>query len=86
VYQAPTSAGKTLVAELLAIRCLAQQKKCGMVVLPFVSLVLEKTLHLARVLGVGGWHVQAHYAGAPLTTVLDQKPDLSICTIEKVGD
>ena len=41
VYSAPTSAGKTLVAEVLMARTLVLQGKRAIIVLPYISLVLE---------------------------------------------
>ena len=38
--------GKTLVAEILLLRRVIQQKRKAIVVVPFVSLAREKTLYL----------------------------------------
>lgn len=61
VYCAPTSGGKSLVAEVLMLRCLHQGASAprargprrmarALVVLPYISIVNEKTEHLSHIL------------------------------------
>ena len=50
VYSAPTSAGKSAVAEVLMLRRLILTKRPALLVLPFVSLCAEKVAHLERLL------------------------------------
>lgn len=90
--KAPTSAGKTMgkppqkcasnsvVAELIVIRQTTINKKKCIIVLPFVSIVAEKTKHFRNILegekvGVGSFH-----GGARAVDLWD----IAICTIEKV--
>lgn len=50
VYCAPTSGGKSAVAEILMLRRLVTTGRTAMLVMPFVSLCDEKTIHLERLL------------------------------------
>jgi len=46
VYAAPTSAGKTMVAELLILKCILERKKKALFILPFVAVAREKVVYL----------------------------------------
>lgn len=60
VYSAPTSGGKSLVAEALAVRRLLQTGRTALVVLPYRALCEQKVAHFDRVLG-GRWPVKELY-------------------------
>ncbi|XP_049267146.1 DNA polymerase theta [Rhipicephalus sanguineus] len=85
VYSAPTSAGKTLVAEILMLKRILETKTKAFLVLPFVSLAREKELVLAELFGgcgvrVGGFLGQRRPPGG-LSGV-----DLAVCTIERANN
>ena len=84
VYSAPTSAGKTLIAELLALKCVLESNKKVIIILPFVSIVHEKLNYLRQIfepvgVRVGGFMGNQSPAGG-FTVV-----DIAICTIEKAN-
>ena len=84
VYSAPTSAGKTLIAELLALKCVLELRKKVLIILPFVSIAHEKSNYLQQVfepsgVKVGGFMGSQAPAGG-FTSV-----DIAICTIEKAN-
>jgi replicative superfamily II helicase/DNA polymerase I-like protein with 3'-5' exonuclease and polymerase domains len=85
VFAAPTSAGKTLVADILILRhAFSTFKKKVLVILPFVSLVREKMMNLQSVLE--GTHVQV---GGFMSTYHTKggfdAADIAICTVEKAN-
>ncbi|RXG58641.1 DNA polymerase theta [Armadillidium vulgare] len=85
VYSAPTSAGKTLVAEILLLKRVLEQKKKGVFILPFVSIAREKTYSLQRLFGVAGVRVEGFMGGQSPPGGF-QKTDIAICTIEKANN
>ena len=96
VYSAPTGAGKTLVAEVLAVRTLLHAGKRVLFVVPYVSIVIEKVDYFSRLYGQEGIPVQGYCSGAPPRGGLSNSmaswctegsslPELSVCTIEKAS-
>ncbi|XP_012942327.1 DNA polymerase theta [Aplysia californica] len=82
IYSAPTSAGKTLVAELLMLKRVVETKKKALIILPFVSVAREKMYSLQSLfqdagIKVGGYMGSYSPAGG-LSNV-----DIAVCTIEK---
>ncbi len=63
VYSAPTSAGKTLVAELLMLKRVLLTKKKAIYILPFVSVAREKMFHLQVKVSSSSYLLRPCYTG-----------------------
>ena len=84
VYSAPTSAGKTLIAELLSLKCVLEQRKKVLMILPFVSIVHEKTTYLQSLFEQVGVKVGGFMGGQSPQGGLSAV-DIAVCTIEKAN-
>ncbi|KAI6652765.1 DNA polymerase theta-like [Oopsacas minuta] len=84
IYSAPTSSGKTLVAEMLILKRILEVKKKAIYVLPYISIVNEKVHHLKQLLKGCGLRVGGFMGGS---TPRGGFPDIDIavCTIEKAN-
>lgn len=85
VYSAPTSAGKTLVAEILAIKTVLERKKKVVFILPFVSVVREKMFYFQDVLSINGIRVEG-FMGSYNPPGGFKNVQVAICTIEKANN
>ena len=84
VFSAPTSAGKTFVAELLALKCILESKKKVVIILPFVSIAHEKANYLQSIFEPNGVKVGA-FVGGQSPAGGFSSVDIAICTIEKAN-
>lgn len=84
VYCASTSAGKSLVAELLMLRRVLSTGKKALLVLPYVTLCSEKANHLQALLQPLGKQVRGFY-GTQGGSSLPQDTSVAVCTIEKAN-
>nr|CAD7409223.1 unnamed protein product [Timema poppensis] len=84
VYSAPTSAGKTLVAEILTIKTVLERKKKALIILPFVSVVREKMFYFQDLLETSGVRVEGLMGGHSIPGGF-KSVDIAICTIEKAN-
>ncbi|XP_037381368.1 DNA polymerase theta isoform X2 [Talpa occidentalis] len=84
VYSAPTSAGKTLVAELLILKRVLEMRKKALFILPFVSVAKEKKYYLQSLFQEVGIKVDG-YMGSSSPTVHFSSMDIAVCTIERAN-
>uniref|UniRef100_A0AAZ3SXP4 DNA polymerase theta n=1 Tax=Oncorhynchus tshawytscha TaxID=74940 RepID=A0AAZ3SXP4_ONCTS len=84
VYSAPTSAGKTLVAELLMLKRVLETRRKALFILPFVSLAKEKMTYLQSVFSEAGVCVEGYMGGRAAPGGFSSL-DVAVCTIEKAN-
>ena len=84
VFSAPTSAGKTLVAELITLKCVMENRKKVMIILPFVSVAHEKANYLQSIFEPQGVRVGG-FMGNQSPVGGFAGVDIAICTIEKAN-
>ncbi|XP_047903549.2 DNA polymerase theta isoform X1 [Anser cygnoides] len=84
VYSAPTSAGKTLVAELLILKRVLETRKKALFILPFVSVAKEKKCYLQALFQEVDVKVEG-YMGSISPAGRFSSLDVAVCTIEKAN-
>ncbi|XP_058794541.1 DNA polymerase theta [Phymastichus coffea] len=84
VYSAPTSAGKTLVAEFLMLKTVLEKKKKAIFILPFVSVVREKMFYFQDLLSDSGVRVEGFMGGVAPPGGFSSV-HIAIATIEKAN-
>ncbi|XP_063984918.1 DNA polymerase theta [Diachasmimorpha longicaudata] len=84
VYSAPTSAGKTLVSEILIIKTVIERRKKVIFILPFVSVVREKMYYFQDLLSESGVRVEGFMGGVQPPGGFSST-DVAIATIEKAN-
>ncbi|XP_066555489.1 DNA polymerase theta [Amia ocellicauda] len=84
VYSAPTSAGKTLVSELLILKRVLETRRKALFILPFVSVAKEKMFYLQNVFQEAGVRVEG-YMGSTSAAGGFSSLDVAVCTIERAN-
>ena len=85
VYSAPTSAGKSMVADMLMYKTLFERKKKAIIILPFVSISVEKVQSLKQTLSYTGITMDS-FAGNVNPRGGLARVDVAVCTIEKANN
>uniref|UniRef100_A0A1B0BTV0 DNA polymerase theta n=1 Tax=Glossina palpalis gambiensis TaxID=67801 RepID=A0A1B0BTV0_9MUSC len=84
VYSAPTSAGKTLISEILLLKTVLERNRKVIMILPFISVVREKTFYLQDLLTGAGYRVEGFFGGY-IPPGGFESIHVAICTIEKAN-
>ncbi|XP_025417440.1 DNA polymerase theta-like isoform X2 [Sipha flava] len=84
VYSAPTSAGKTIVAEILTMQTILERDKKVLIILPFVSVVREKMLYFQELFEGTNKRI-AGFMGSYTPTGGLRSINVAIATIEKAN-
>ena len=79
----PTSAGKSLIAEVMLLRCVTQLRKKALLILPYVCLVVEKEDALEKLFEPTGSEVQSFYGSKGRIPLSPPGPFVCVATIEK---
>uniref|UniRef100_F6RK68 Helicase ATP-binding domain-containing protein n=4 Tax=Ciona intestinalis TaxID=7719 RepID=F6RK68_CIOIN len=84
IVSAPTSAGKTLIVEILMAKRVYGTGKKALLVFPFVSLAREKMFHLRNIFDGTGLNVDGYMGGMSPPGGFSSV-DIAVCTIEKAN-
>ncbi len=85
LFTAPTSGGKTLVAEIMMLRTLAKQKRIGGIILfvvPFVAMAIEKANYFRKIWST--MHIGVRSFDGE-TSVITSDVDVVVATFEKAN-
>lgn len=91
VVSAPTSSGKTLLAEILVLRALGddqqllKQSRKALFVLPYVALCEEKARRLSKLIMPLSRHVKKAYGGEHSRQMWDPETGIIVCTPENAN-
>ncbi|OUM69308.1 hypothetical protein PIROE2DRAFT_22480, partial [Piromyces sp. E2] len=83
IFSAPTSAGKTMVSEILMIKKVMETGKKALMILPYISIVNEKTQYYQNLLSSTHLSIVGYFGNSK--PVPFEKMDIGICTIEKAN-
>jgi len=85
IFSAPTSAGKTIVSDVLLIRSVMLKQRKALIILPYISLANEKVTALEYMLKYSKLQV-AGFMGNSLPNGRFPGADIAVCTIEKANN
>ena len=84
IVSAPTSAGKSLVGEIISLKCIFEKKKKVLIIQPYVTGVRMTEHYLKFIFEAAGVKVKGLLESLPLHSDIS-KVDVAICTIEKAN-
>ena len=84
IVSARTSAGKSLVGEIISLKCILEKKKKVLIIQPYVSGVSMTEDYLKYIFEAAGIKVKGLLESIPLHGDIS-KVDVAICTIEKAS-
>ena len=84
IVSAPTSSGKSLVGEIIALKCILEKKKKVLIIHPYVSGVRMTEDNLKYVFEAAGVKVRGFSESLPLHGDIS-KVDVAICPIERAN-
>lgn len=84
IYTLPTSAGKTLVAEICLLRCIFKRNLKALFVVPFISIVVEKTEALEQLCKSFKFRVDGYHSNVGIMPPR-KSAGIAVCTIERAA-
>ncbi|KAG7674872.1 hypothetical protein KSW81_002382 [Nannochloris sp. 'desiccata'] len=85
VYCAPTSGGKSLVADIIFLRRFVETRRPGLLVLPFISLCNEKKSYWDNVLQPLDREAREYYGPTSTSAPIGPRTGLIVATLEKAN-
>lgn len=85
VYSAPTSAGKSMVADMLLFKTVLERKKKAIIILPFVSITVEKVQSLKFLCRKLAIRIDT-FAGNTNPRGGLARVEVAVCTMEKANN
>lgn len=85
VYSAPTSAGKTMVSDVLLYKTLLERKKKAIIILPYVAIAEEKVNSSKHLLSKLNLKMDSFAGNSNPRGGFDQV-DVAVCTFEKANN
>lgn len=82
IISLPTSGGKTVISEIIILRHCILRKQKALLILPYISLVLEKTKSFKKYRMVQQLRVDSYYNNKG-TIPIAKDTDIIVCTYEK---
>ncbi|TPX62729.1 DNA-directed DNA polymerase [Spizellomyces sp. 'palustris'] len=83
LYSAPTSAGKSMVADILMLNKVIKTKRKAIMIVPFVAIASEKTREMQKILASENLNIVGYYSDVGSSSFDDV--NIAYCTTEKAN-